>query len=90
MNVDQYCALAAQGKPGAIDYGHSTDWLGEVTQKPLSQVHNMSLRGGSRTTNYIVSMEYRHLNGIMKKSDNTTVFPRIEVNHSMFNGILKN
>nr|WP_295934025.1 SusC/RagA family TonB-linked outer membrane protein [uncultured Dyadobacter sp.] len=89
MNVDQYRALAAQGKPGAIDYGHSTDWLKQVTQKPLSQVHNISLRGGSRTTNYIVSMEYRHLNGIMKKSDNTTVFPRIEVNHSMFNGMLK-
>ena len=89
MNVDQYRALAAQGKPGAIDYGHSTDWLSQVTQKPLSQVHNISLRGGSRTTNYIVSMEYRRLNGIMKKSDNTTVFPRIEVNHSMFNGLLK-
>ncbi|GGN12120.1 SusC/RagA family TonB-linked outer membrane protein [Dyadobacter beijingensis] len=89
MNVDQYRALAAQGKPGAIDYGHHTDWLKEVTQKPLSQVHNISLRGGSRSTNYIVSMEYRRLNGIMKKSDNTTVFPRIEVNHSMFNGLLK-
>jgi TonB-dependent starch-binding outer membrane protein SusC len=89
MSVDQYRVLAAQGKPGAIDYGHSTDWLNEVTQKPLSQVHNISLRGGSRTTNYIVSMEYRRLNGIMKKSDNATVFPRIEVNHSMFNGLLK-
>ncbi len=89
MDVDQYRALAAQGKPGAIDYGHSTDWLSQVTQKPLSQVHNVSLRGGSRTTNYIVSMEYRRLNGIMRKSDNTTVFPRIEVNHSMFDGLLK-
>ncbi|WP_090383576.1 TonB-dependent receptor [Dyadobacter sp. SG02] len=89
MDVNQYRALAAQGKPGAIDYGHSTDWLSQVTQKPLSQVHNISLRGGSRTTNYIVSMEYRRLNGIMKKSDNTTIFPRIEVNHSMFNGLLK-
>lgn len=89
MDVNQYRQLAAQQKPGAIDYGHSTDWLSEVTQKPWSQVHNISLRGGSRTTNYIVSMEYRHLNGIMKKSDNTTVFPRIEVNHSMFNGLLK-
>jgi len=89
MDVNQYRALAAQGKPGAIDYGQSTDWLAQVTQKPLSQVHNLSLRGGSRTTNYIVSMEYRRLNGIMRKSDNTTVFPRIEVNHSMFNGLLK-
>lgn len=89
MDVNQYRVLAAQGKPGAIDYGHSTDWLSQVTQKPLSQVHNVSLRGGSRTTNYIVSMEYRRLNGIMRKSDNTTVFPRIEVNHSMFDGLLK-
>jgi TonB-linked SusC/RagA family outer membrane protein len=89
MDVNQYRQLVAQQKPGAIDYGHNTDWLKEVTQKPLSQVHNISLRGGSRTTNYIVSMEYRHLNGIMKKSDNSTLFPRIEVNHSMFDGLLK-
>lgn len=89
MSVDQYRALAAQGKPGAIDYGQNTNWLNEVTQKPLSQVHNISLRGGSRNTNYIVSMEYRRLNGIMRKSDNSTLFPRIEVNHTMFNGILK-
>ncbi|RRB02412.1 TonB-dependent receptor [Larkinella rosea] len=89
MNADQYRQLVAQKKPGAIDYGANTDWLGQVTQSPLSQVHNISLRGGSRLTNYIVSLEYRDLNGVMKKSDNVTFFPRIEINHAMFNGILK-
>ncbi|GAB4000153.1 TonB-dependent receptor [Spirosoma daeguense] len=89
MNADQYRQLVAQKKPGAIDYGNNTNWLDQVTQNPLSQVHNISLRGGSRTTNYIMSLEYRGLNGIMKKSDNITLFPRIEVNHTMFNGILK-
>ncbi|MGV3558012.1 TonB-dependent receptor [Larkinella arboricola] len=89
MNADQYRQLVAQGKPGATDYGANTDWLKAVTQNPFSQVHNISLRGGSRSTNYIVSMEYRDLNGVMKKSDNTVLYPRLEVNHTMFNGILK-
>lgn len=89
MNADQYRQLVSQNKPGATDYGSNTNWLNEVTQKPLSQVHNISLRGGSRSTNYIMSLEYRELNGVMKKSDNSFLYPRIEVNHTMFNGLLK-
>ncbi|WP_332368646.1 carboxypeptidase-like regulatory domain-containing protein [Spirosoma telluris] len=89
MNADQYRQLVSQKKPGATDYGSNTNWLNEVTQKPLSQVHNISLRGGSRSTNYIMSLEYRSLNGVMKKSDNSILYPRIEINHTMFNGLLK-
>ncbi len=89
MDAAQYRQLVSQNRPGAVDFGHTTDWLRETTQNPFSQVHNISLRGGTRNTNYIMSLEYRSLNGVMKKSDNTILYPRLEVNHSMFNGILK-
>ncbi|WEK34414.1 MAG: SusC/RagA family TonB-linked outer membrane protein [Candidatus Pseudobacter hemicellulosilyticus] len=89
MSADQYRELVAQGKPGAYDFGSNTNWLDEITRTPVSQVYNMSLRAGNRSTNYIVSMEYRKLQGIIDKSNNTVFFPRLEVNHAMFNNKLK-
>lgn len=88
MSADQYRELVRQNKPGAFDMGANTDWLKETTQVPFSQVHNISLRGGTRNTNYIMSLEYRRLNGVMRKSDNNFIYPRLEINHTMFNGIL--
>lgn len=84
MDAAQYRELVAQGKPGAMDYGYETNWLDQVTQNPLSQVYNVSVKGGSRNTNYIASINYRDMNGIIKKSNNQMLYPRLEINHSMF------
>ena len=89
MNAAQYRQLVAQGKPGATDYGGNTNWFDQVSQTPLSKVYNISLKGGSRNTNYIANLNYRDLEGIMKKSNNQVLFPRLEVNHSMLNGKVK-
>ncbi|MDO6435442.1 SusC/RagA family TonB-linked outer membrane protein [Flavitalea sp. BT771] len=89
LSASEYRQYVQQGKPGATDYGGSTDWLKEVMQKPLSQVYNLDLRGSSENTNYIVNINYRNLNGIMQRSNNKIIYPRLEVNHSMFNGMLK-
>lgn len=89
MTAAQYREKAKQGLQGAIDYGGNVDWLDEITQTPISQVYNISLRGGSRTTNYTASFEYRSLEGIIKRSDNQIIYPRIEIVHRMFNDKLK-
>jgi TonB-linked SusC/RagA family outer membrane protein len=89
MTYDQYVDKVRQGKPGAMDYGGRTAWLDEVLQTPLTQVYNISLRGGSKTTNYVASFDYRSLEGIVKRSDNRMIFPRIEVTHRMFDNKLK-
>lgn len=89
MNASEYRELVAAGKVGAQDYGASTSWLDEVTRTPLTQVYNISLRGGSRTTNYAVSLEYRNVEGIIKRTKNEIIYPRIEVNHRMLNDMLK-
>ncbi|OOQ57725.1 SusC/RagA family TonB-linked outer membrane protein [Mucilaginibacter pedocola] len=89
LNADEYRQYVAQKKPGATDYGSSTDWLPEVLQNPFSQVYNIDLKGSNENTNYVVNLNYRNLNGIMQRSNNKTIFPRIEVNHNMFDGKLK-
>ncbi|WP_221887703.1 TonB-dependent receptor [Chitinophaga polysaccharea] len=71
------------------DAGGATDWLKEATRTPFTQVHNLTIRGGNATTNYLASANYRALQGIFRKSDNNTFSGRIDVNHSMFNDKLK-
>ncbi|MGF7037681.1 TonB-dependent receptor [Mucilaginibacter lappiensis] len=71
------------------DAGSNTDWLKEATRTPFTQVHNLTVKGGNGTTNYLVSANYRALQGIFKRSDNNTFTGRIDVNHSMWDNKLK-
>lgn len=89
FTADEYRGLVAQGKPGAQDDGSSTNWLDEVMQTPLTQIYNISLRGGTKTTNYVASFEYRGIEGIIKRTKNEMFYPRIEITHRMFNNMLK-
>lgn len=89
LNADEYLELVKAGKTGAHDYGASTNWLDEVTRTPLTQVYNISLRGGSRSTNYVASLEYRSLEGIIQRTNNEIIYPRIEINHRMLNDKLR-
>ncbi|WP_353128973.1 SusC/RagA family TonB-linked outer membrane protein [Parapedobacter pyrenivorans] len=89
LTADEYRELVKQNKPGAFDYGASTNWLNRVTQTPFSQVHNVSLKGGTKNTSYVVSLESRDLNGIMRKSNSKYVFPRVNVSHRMFDGKIR-
>ena len=91
MTAEQYRKKIADGGSygGATDYGGNVNWLDEITRTPISQVYNISLRGGSQTTNYTASLEYRKLEGIIQRSDNEIIYPRIEITHRMFNDKLK-
>ena len=89
MNANQYWQLVAQNNPYVHDYGASTNWLNQVIRTPLSEVYNISLRAGTRNTSYILSMEYRKIEGIIRNSNNNVIFPRLELDHRMFNNKLK-
>ena len=89
MSYDQYMDKVKQGKPGAQDNGGKVDWLDEILQTPLTQVYNISLRGGSKNTNYTASFEYRGLEGIIKRTNNQMIYPRIEITHRMFENKLR-
>ncbi len=90
MTASQYREKIVEGVTGgATDYGGDVNWLDEITRTPISQVYNISLKGGSKTTNYVASLEYRKLQGIIERSDNNIIYPRIEVTHRMFNDKLR-
>jgi len=89
MDADEYREIVSKGKPGATDYGYETNWLDEILQTPFSQVHNITIKGGNNKTTYIANLNYRESEGIIKKSDNQMIFPRVELAHSMFDGKLK-
>src|SRR5690606_32217086 len=90
LTAQDYKDQIAAGTRGAEwDSGSDTDWLNEATRTPFTQVHNLTLRGGNSTTNYLASANYRDLEGIFKKSDNKTFSARININHAMFDNKLK-
>lgn len=89
MKAGEYRQRVQEGWPGGQEDGSSTDWLDEVTRTPFTQIYNISMRGGSRTTNYVASFEYRGLNGLIKRTNNQMFYPRIEITHRMFNNKLK-
>lgn len=71
------------------DHGANTDWIKEITRTPFTHVHNISLKGGNSSTNYIANLNFNNTEGIMLKSNNKSVTGRIEVAHRMFDDKLQ-
>ncbi|MDH5608101.1 MAG: SusC/RagA family TonB-linked outer membrane protein [Cyclobacteriaceae bacterium] len=59
MTADEYRQV-----PGMVDLGSDTDWLEQVTQTGVSQIHNISMSGGSGSTTYRASVNVRDVGGI--------------------------
>ena len=90
LTADDYRQQIKQGlRDSSWNLGSSTDWLKEISRTPVSTVQNVTFRGGNSKTNYLVSANYRYLQGIFLKSDNVTFTGRADINHSMFNDKLK-
>ena len=64
MDADEWRALSTETGLGT-DFGENTNWFDETTQTAISQVHNLSLSGGSEKTTYRVSFNYRNGDGII-------------------------
>ena len=77
--------MSAEGFPYSEDFGYDTDWLDLISRTPISHIHNISLKGGTARTNYIVNMNYRDMQGLFLKSDKDALNVRADVVHRMFN-----
>ncbi|HXS56935.1 MAG TPA: SusC/RagA family TonB-linked outer membrane protein, partial [Hanamia sp.] len=78
------------GTKGFQDYGGSTDWIKEISRKsPISHSHQISINGGNAKTNYLATLGYRNLEGVLITTQGRTVNSRVDVNHKMFNNKLK-
>lgn len=89
LSSAQYREFAKQGKTGTVDYGGDTDWLDLILRSPISSVTNVSMRGGNITSNYIANINYRNNQGIIRGTDNKILTTRLEINHSMWDNLLK-
>ncbi|MVT09779.1 SusC/RagA family TonB-linked outer membrane protein [Chitinophaga sp. ysch24] len=90
LTAADYRKQIADGtRDASWDLGSNTDWLKEMTQTPITHVHNLTFRGGNSKTNYLANVNYRSLEGIFKKSDNRTFTGRVDINHSMLDDKLR-
>lgn len=71
------------------DFGESTDWLDEITRTGITHSHNVSVRGGGSTSNYVASLNYKDIQGTFIGTNNNTITGRIDLNHMMYDGKIK-
>jgi iron complex outermembrane receptor protein len=83
MNRDEFLAA------GGNDLGSDTDWIEEVTQSGISQVHNVAAVGGTEDVTYRVSANYRENEGILINSGNTQFNARTNFSTRLMNDKLK-
>ena len=74
---------------GGNDLGAETDWVDEVTRTGVSHVHNVALSGGSESTSFRVSTNFRNIEGVLKESGFDQINARANLNHSALNNKLR-
>lgn len=66
MNTSEFKRSDFVDLANAYYLNNSTDWIGDMTQNPIQQQYDATLRGGQKAVNYIASMSYRDNQGIVK------------------------
>ncbi len=84
MTAAEWRAMKTETNLGT-DFGFSTDWFKETTQTALSQVHNLSMSGGTDKTTYRASLNYRDAEGVMRTSGYNQINGRINVTQKAIN-----
>lgn len=90
MNATEWRALKAEINKAhnntiGTDFGQSTDWFKEIEQTALTQVHNLSLSGGSDKTTYRVSFNYHNAQGIERKTGFNQLNGRLNLTQKALN-----
>ena len=83
--IDVMSAEEYRQVPGARDLGSSTDWLDQVTRTGRAMVHNLSVGGGTPTTTYRVSFNYRGEEGVGKASGFDQLNARLNLSQKALN-----
>lgn len=72
-----------------LDYGDDVNYVDEILRTPVSQSHNLALRGGNSSSNYSASVTYRDNQGIILNSDREQLNAKLSLNHNMLNNRLQ-
>ncbi|MEI6047428.1 MAG: SusC/RagA family TonB-linked outer membrane protein [Bacteroidota bacterium] len=84
MNATEWRAMSAETGLGT-DFGQNTNWFKEIEQTGITQVHNLSMSGGTDKTSYRASVNYRDIQGIMITTGNTQLNGRINITQKALN-----
>ncbi|MCX6254099.1 MAG: SusC/RagA family TonB-linked outer membrane protein [Bacteroidia bacterium] len=85
MNAKEWRALNAELGGLGTDFGENTDWFREIEQTAVSQVHNLSMSGGTDKTSYRASVNYRQGEGVEIKTGYTQLNGRINLTQKALN-----
>lgn len=85
LSADEFRELSAITGFEINDLGASTDWFEEITQTGQSQIHNLAVAGGSESTNYRISGNFRDRQGLLITTGNQQLGGRINLNHRTLN-----
>ena len=82
LSADEYRAYANSNDLPFSDEGTNTNWQKEVFRSAITQNHNISFAGGSRTTNFTASLGYNNQEGTLLSSGLKKYTARINGNHT--------
>ncbi len=86
LNTSQFDTSDLKILPGAY-YNGNTNWLKEMTQNPLTQQYDLSLRGGSNNLSYYVSFYHNLADGIVKTGKSKLFGGRLNLEARLNKGI---
>jgi iron complex outermembrane receptor protein len=84
MNATEWRSLSKEVGLGK-DFGANTDWFKAIEQTAFTQVHNLSMSGGSDKTSYRASVNYHDNQGIMINTGFTQLNGRINISQKALN-----
>ena len=72
-----------------FDFGARNDYIDELTDTGLSQIHNLSFSGGSGTGSYRASINYRDVEGVAINTGFDQINARLNVRQSALDDMLR-
>lgn len=79
MNLEDYLAN------GGTDLSGNTVWMDEITRTAISQIHNLSLSGGTDQTTYRASFNYRDIDGVLLNTGFKQINGRLNLSQKALN-----
>jgi len=85
MDSKEWRALNKELGGLGTDYGENTNWMKEIEQTAISQVHNLSMSGGTDKTTYRASINFRKGEGVEINTGYTQLNGRIKLSQKAMN-----
>ena len=87
MNTSEFNRNSIKDLEGAYYTGNDTDWVGLMTQNPIQQQYDATLRGGMKAVSYLASVSYRDNQGIVRTGYNKMFSGRLRLEARVIDAI---